>query len=132
MVKKQLECRWEVMILELENNKYDVKVDSNNCITLSEIAFNKVKNENYLCNPKYFTSFSSMFNYMLTKTVKYKLSGREKGTLECIKEDIDIAKEEIIGLVNEFKMDELIKETIDSINGNKEKMREKVKMKKER
>ena len=27
-------------------------------------------------------------------------------------------------------MDELIKETIDSINGNKEKMREKVKMKK--
>ena len=118
------------MILELENSKYDVKVDSNNCITLSEIAFNKAKNENYLCNPKYFTSFSSMFTYMLTKNVKDKLSGREKGTLENIKEDIDIAKEEIIGLVNEFKMDELMKETIDSINGNKEKMREKVKMKK--
>ena len=118
------------MILELENNKYDVKVDSNICITLSEIAFNKAKNENYLCNPKYFTSFSSMFTYMLTKNVKDKLSGREKGTLEDIKEDIDIAKEEVVGLINEFKMDELIKETIDSINGNKEKMREKVKMKK--
>ena len=118
------------MILELENNKYDVKVDSNICITLSEIAFNKAKNENYLCNPKYFTSFSSMFTYMLTKNVKDKLSGREKGSIESIKEDIDIAKEEIIGLVNEFKMDELMKETIDSINGNKEKMKEKVKMKK--
>ena len=118
------------MILELENNKYDVKVDSNTCITLSEIAFNKAKNENYLCNPKYFTSFSSMFTYMLTKNVKDKLSGREKGSIESIKEDIDIAKEEIIGLVNEFSMDKLIKETIDSINGNKEKMREKVKMKK--
>ena len=118
------------MILELENNKYDVKVDSNICITLSEIAFNKAKNEEYLCNPKYFTSFSSMFTYMLTKNVKDKLSGREKGSIESIKEDIDIAKEEIIGLVNEFKMDELMKETIDSINGNKEKMKEKVKMKK--
>ena len=118
------------MILELENNKYDIKVDSNICITLSEIAFNKAKNEEYLCNPKYFTSFGSMFNYMLTKNVKDKLSSREKGTLEDIKEDIDIAKEEIVGLVNEFKMDELIKETIDSINGNKEKMKEKVKMKK--
>ena len=118
------------MVLELENSKYDVKVDSNNCITLSEIAFNKAKNENYLCNPKYFTSFSSMFTYMLTKNVKDKLSGREKGSIESIKEDIDIAKEEIIGLVNEFSMDKLIKETIDSINGNKEKMREKVKMKK--
>ena len=118
------------MILELENNKYDIKVDSNICITLSEIAFNKAKNENYLCNPKYFTSFGSMFNYILTKNVKDKLGSREKGTLEDIKEDIDIAKEEIIGLVNEFKMDKLIKETIDSINGNKEKMREKVKMKK--
>ena len=31
------------MILELENSKYDVKVDSNICITLSEIAFNKTK-----------------------------------------------------------------------------------------
>ena len=118
------------MILELENNKYDVKVDSNICITLSEIAFNRAKNEEYLCNPKYFTSFSSMFNYMLTKTAKDKLSNREKGTLGDIKEDIDIVKEEIIGLVNEFKMDELIKETIDSINGNREKMKEKVKMKK--
>ena len=118
------------MILESENNKYDVKVDSNTCISLSEIAFNKAKNEEYLCNPKYFTSFSSMFTYMLTKNVKDKLSSHEKGTLQDIKEDIGIAKEEIVGLVNEFKMDELIKETIDSINGNKEKMREKVKMKK--
>ena len=118
------------MILELENNKYDVKVDSNICITLSEIAFNKTKNEEYLCNPKYFTSFSSMFTYMLTKTAKDRLSSYEKGTLQDIKEEVDIAKEEIIGLVNEFKMDELIKETIDSINCNKEKMREKVKMKK--
>ena len=118
------------MVLELENSKYDVKVDSNICITLSEIAFNKAKNEEYLCNPKYFTSFGSMFNYMLTKNVKDKLSSHEKGTLNDIKEDIDIAKEEIIGLINEFSMDELIKETIDSINGNKEKMREKVKMKK--
>ena len=118
------------MILELENSKYDVKVDSNICITLSEIAFNKAKNEEYLCNPKYFTSFSSMFTYMLTKTAKDRLSSYEKGTLQDIKEEVDIAKEEIIGLVNEFKMDELIKETIDSINGNKEKMREKVKMKK--
>ena len=118
------------MVLELENNKYDVKVDSNICITLSEIAFNKAKNENYLCNPKYFTSFGSMFTYMLTKTVKDRLSSYEKGTLQDIKEDVDIAKEEIIGLINEFKMDELIKETIDSINGNKEKMKEKVKMKK--
>ena len=118
------------MILELQNNKYDIKVDNSLCITLSEIAFNKAKNEEYLCNPKYFTSFGSMFNYMLTKNIKDKLSSREKGTLENVKEDIDIAKEEIIGLVNEFKMDELIKETIDSINGNKEKMKEKVKMKK--
>ena len=118
------------MILELENSKYDIKVDSNICITLSEIAFNKAKNEEYLCNPKYFTSFSSMFTYMLTKTTKDRLSSHEKGTLQDIKEDIDIAKEEIIGLVNEFKMDELIKETIDTIKGNKEKMKEKVKMKK--
>ena len=118
------------MIIEMNKIKFDVKVDSNNCITLSEIAFNKAKNEEYLCNPKYFTSFGSMFNYMLTKNVKDKLSGREKGSIESIKEDIDIAKEEIIGLVNEFKMDELMKETIDSINGNKEKMKEKVKMKK--
>ena len=118
------------MVLELENSKYDVKVDSDICITLSEIAFNKAKNEEYLCNPKYFTSFSSMFTYMLTKTAKDRLSSYEKGTLQDIKEEVDIAKEEIIGLVNEFKMDELIKETIDSINGNKEKMREKVKMKK--
>ena len=118
------------MILEFNNISYDIKVDNGLCIVLSEIAFNKTKNENYLCNPKYFTSFSSMFTYMLTKTVKDKLSSREKGTLENVKEDIDIAKEEIIGLVNEFSMDKLIKETIDSINGNKEKMREKVKMKK--
>ena len=118
------------MILELKNNKYDVKVDSNICITLSEIAFNKTKNEEYLCNPKYFTSFGSMFTYMLTKIAKDKLSSREKGTLEDIKEDIDIAKEEVVGLINEFKMDELIKETSGRINGNKEKMREKVKMKK--
>ena len=118
------------MILELENNKYDVKIDSNICITLSEIAFNKTKNENYLCNPKYFTSFGSMFTYMLTKAIKDRLSSHEKGTLQDIKEEVDIAKEEIIGLVNEFKMDELMKETIDSINGNKEKMKEKVKMKK--
>ena len=118
------------MVLELENSKYDVKVDSNNCITLNEIAFNKAKNENYLCNPKYFTSFSSMFTYMLTKNVKDKLSGREKGTLEDIKEDIDIAKEEVVGLINEFSIDKLMKETIDSINGNREKMKEKVKMKK--
>ena len=118
------------MILELGNSKYDVKVDSNICITLSEIAFNKTKNEEYLCNPKYFTSFGSMFTYMLTKTAKDKLNSHEKGTLEDIKEDIDIAKEEIMGLINEFKMDELIKETIDTINGNKEKMKEKVKMKK--
>ena len=118
------------MVLELENSKYDVKVDSNICITLSEIAFNKTKNENYLCNPKYFTSFGSMFTYMLTKAIKDRLSSHEKGTLQDIKEEVDIAKEEIIGLVNEFKMDELMKETIDSINGNKEKMKEKVKMKK--
>ena len=118
------------MVLELKNNKYDIKVDNSLCITLSEIAFNKTKNENYLCNPKYFTSFGSMFTYMLTKIAKDKLSSREKGTLEDIKEDIDIAKEEIIGLVNEFSIDKLMKETIDSINGNKEKMKEKVKMKK--
>ena len=118
------------MILEFNNINYDIKVDNSLCITLSEIAFNKAKNEKYLCNPKYFTSFSRMFTYMLTKNVKDKLSGREKGSIESIKEDIDIAKEEIIGLVNEFSMDKLIKETIDSINGNKEKMREKVKMKK--
>ena len=118
------------MVLELENSKYDVKVDNSLCITLSEIAFNKAKNEEYLCNPKYFTSFGSMFTYMLTKTVKNKLSTHEKGTLQDIKEEVDIAKEEIIGLVNEFSMDKLIKETIDSINGNREKMKEKVKMKK--
>ena len=118
------------MILEFNNISYDIKVDNGLCIVLSEIAFNKAKNEEYLCNPKYFTSFSSMFTYMLTKIAKDKLSSREKGTLEDIKEDIDIAKEEIVGLINEFKMDELIKETIDSINGNKEKMKEKVKMKK--
>ena len=118
------------MILEFNNINYDIKVDNSLCITLSEIAFNKAKNENYLCNPKYFTSFGSMFIYMLTKIAKDKLSSREKGTLEDIKEDIDIAKEEIIGLVNEFSIDKLMKETIDSINGNKEKMKEKVKMKK--
>ena len=120
------------MILELENSKYDVKVDSNICITLSEIAFNKAKNENYLCNPKYFTSFGSMFTYMLTKGVKSKLSSREKGSIESIKEDLEVTKEEIIGLVKEFKMDELIKETIDNINDNKEKMKKKAnKLKKE-
>ena len=118
------------MILEFNNISYDIKVDNGLCIVLSEIAFNKAKNEEYLCNPKYFTSFSSMFTYMLTKTAKDRLSSYEKGTLQDIKEEVDIAKEEIIGLVNEFKMDELIKETIDSINGNREKMREKVKMKK--
>ena len=118
------------MILEFNNISYDIKVDNGLCIVLSEIAFNKTKNENYLCNPKYFTSFSSMFNYMLTKTTKDRLNSHEKGALGDIKEEIDIAKEEIIGLVNEFKMDELIKETIDTINGNKEKMKEKVKMKK--
>ena len=118
------------MILEFNNISYDIKVDNGLCIVLSEIAFNKTKNENYLCNPKYFTSFGSMFTYMLTKIAKDKLSSREKGTLEDIKEDIDIAKEEIIGLVNEFSIDKLMKETIDSINGNKEKMKEKVKMKK--
>ena len=118
------------MILEFNNISYDIKVDNGLCIVLSEIAFNKTKNEEYLCNPKYFTNFGSMLTYMLTKNVKDKLSGREKGSIESIKEDIDIAKEEIIGLVNEFSMDKLIKETIDSINGNKEKMREKVKMKK--
>lgn len=113
------------MILELENNKYDIKVDNSLCITLSEIAFNKAKNEEYLCNPKYFTSFGSMFNYMLTKGVKNKLSSREKGSIEDIKEDLEATKEEIIELVNEFKMDELIKETIGSINDNKEKMKKK-------
>ena len=118
------------MILEFNNISYDIKVDNGLCIVLSEIAFNKAKNEEYLCNPKYFTSFSSMFTYMLTKTAKDRLSSYEKGTLQDIKEEVDIAKEETIGLVNEFKMDELIKETIDSINGNKEKMKEKVKMKK--
>ena len=120
------------MILEFNNISYDIKVDNGLCIVLSEIAFNKTKNENYLCNPKYFTSFGSMFTYMLTKIAKDKLSSREKGTLEDIKEDIDIAKEEIIGLVNEFSIDKLMKETIDSINGNKEKMKEKVKMKKKK
>lgn len=119
------------MILEFNNITYDIRVDNNLCIILNEVLFNKVKNENYLCNPKYFTNFSSMFNYMLTKTVKDKLSNHEKGTLEDIKEDIDIAKEEIMGLVNEFKMDELIKETIDSINDNKEKMKKKANRKKE-
>ena len=118
------------MILEFNNISYDIKVDNGLCIVLSEIAFNRAKNEEYLCNPKYFTSFSSMFTYMLTKTAKDKLSSREKGTLGDIKEDIDIAKEEIVELINEFKIDELMKETIDSINGNKEKMKEKVKMKK--
>ena len=118
------------MILEFNNISYDIKVDNGLCIVLSEIAFNKTKNEEYLCNPKYFTNFGSMFIYMLTKAIKDRLSSHEKGTLQDIKEDVDIAREEIIGLVNEFKMDELMKETIDSINGNKEKMREKVKMKK--
>ena len=78
-------------------------MDNSLCITLSDIAFNKAKNEEYLCNQKYFTSFGSMFTYMLTKTVKDKLSSREKGTLGDIKEDIDVAKKEIIGLINEFK-----------------------------
>ena len=119
------------MILELKNINYDIKVDNNLCITLSEIAFNKAKNENYLCNPKYFTSFGSMFTYMLTKTVKDKLNSHEKGTLDDIKEDIDTAKKEIMGLINEFKIDELIKETIDSINDNKEKMKKKANKKKE-
>lgn len=119
------------MRLDLNKVSYDIKVDSNVNIILSEIAFNKEKQEEYLNNPKYFTNFSSMFNYMLTKTVKDKLSSHEKGTLEDIKEDIDIAKEEIMGLVNEFKIDELIKETINSINDNKEKMKKKANKKKE-
>lgn len=113
------------MRLDLNKISYDVKVDSNVNITLSEIAFNKEKQEEYICNPKYFTNFSSMFNYMLTKGVKSKLSSREKGSIEDIKEDLDTVKEEIIGLVNDFKMDELIKETIDTINDNKEKMKKK-------
>lgn len=120
------------MRLDLNKISYDVKVDSNINITLSEIAFNKEKQEEYFCNPKYFTNFSSMFNYMLTKEVKNKLSSREKGSIEDIKEEIDIIKEEIIGVVNEFKMDELIKETIDTINDNREKMKKKAnKLKKE-
>lgn len=119
------------MVLELKNIKYDIKVDNSLCITLSEITFNKAKNEEYLCNPKYFTSFGSMFTYMLTKTTKDRLSSHEKGTLENIKEDIDTVKKEIIGLVNEFKIDELIKETIDSINDNREKMKKKANKKKE-
>ena len=120
------------MRLDLNKIPYDVKVDSNVNITLSEIAFNKEKQEEYICNPKYFTNFSSMFNYMLTKGVKSKLSSREKGSIESIKEDLDTVKEEIIRLVNEFKMDELIKETIDSINDKKEKMKKKAnKLKKE-
>lgn len=113
------------MRLDLNKISYDVKVDNSMNITLSEIAFNKEKQEEYFCNPKYFTNFSSMFNYMLTKGVKSKLSSREKGSIESVKEDLDIVKEEIIGLVKEFKMDELIKETIDSINDNKEKMKKK-------
>ena len=119
------------MVLELKKIKYDIKVDNSLCIALSEIAFNKAKNEEYLCNPKYFTSFGSMFTYMLTKTVKDKLNSHEKGTLDDIKEDIDIAKKEIMGLINEFKIDELIKETINSINDNKEKMKKKANKKKE-
>lgn len=120
------------MRLDLNKISYDVKVDNSMNITLSEIAFNKEKEENYICNPKYFTNFSSMFNYMLTKGVKSKLSSREKGSIEDIKEDLDMVKEEIIGLVNEFKMDELIKETIDTLNDNKEKMKKKAnKLKKE-
>lgn len=120
------------MRLDLNNISYDIKVDNSMNITLGEIAFNKEKQENYFCNPKYFTNFSSMFNYMLTKGVKSRLSSCEKGSIEDIKEVIDIAKEEIVGLVNEFKMDELMKETIDSINDNKEKMKKKAnKLKKE-
>lgn len=115
------------MRLDLNKISYDVKVDSNINITLSEIAFNKEKNENYLCNPKYFTNFGSMFNYMLTKGVKSKLSSCEKGSIENIKEDLEATKEEIIELVKEFKMDELIKETIDTINDNKDKMKKKAK-----
>lgn len=113
------------MRLDLNKVSYDIKVDSNVNIILSEITFNKEKQEEYLNNPKYFTNFSSMFNYMLTKDVKNRLTGREKDSIQNIKEDIDIAKEEIMGLVNEFKMDELIKETINSINDNKEKMKKK-------
>lgn len=120
------------MRLDLNKISYDVKVDNSMNITLSEIAFNKEKEENYICNPKYFTNFSSMFNYMLTKGVKSKLSSREKGSIEDIKEDLEVTKEEIVELVKEFKMDELIKETIDSINDNKEKMKKKAnKLKKE-
>lgn len=121
------------MRLDLNKISYDIKVDNSMNITLSEIAFNKEKQENYFCNPKYFTNFSSMFNYMLTKGVKSKLSSREKGSIEDIKEDLEVTKEEIVELVKEFKMDELIKETIDSINDNKEKMKKKAnKLKKER
>ena len=120
------------MRLDLNKISYDIKVDSNVNITLSEIAFNKEKQEEYICNPKYFTNFSSMFNYMLTKGVKSKLSSSEKGSIESIKEDLEATKEEIIGVVKEFKMDELIKETIDTINDNKEKMKKKAnKLKKE-
>ncbi|WP_291625952.1 hypothetical protein [Clostridium sp.] len=119
------------MRLDLNKISYDVKVDSNVNITLSEIAFNKEKQEEYICNPKYFTNFSSMFNYMLTKGVKSKLSSCEKGSIEDIKEELDTIKKDIIELVKEFKMDELIKETIDSINDNKEKMKKKANKKKE-
>lgn len=118
------------MILKFKNISYDIKVDNNLCIILNEILFNKVKNENYLGNPKYFTSFSSMFIYLNNINIKNKFTSKESVSLEEIKNEIKSSKEEIIGLVNEFKMDELMKETIDSINGNKEKMREKVKMKK--
>ena len=118
------------MILKFKNISYDIKVDNNLCIILNEILFNKVKNKNYLGNPKYFTSFSSMFIYLNNINIKNKFTSKESVSLEEIKNEIKSSKEEIIGLVNEFSMDKLIKETIDSINGNKEKMREKVKMKK--
>lgn len=118
------------MILKFKNISYDIKVDNNLCIVLNEILFNKNKNETYLGNPKYFTSFSSMFIYLNNINIKNKFTSKESISLEEIKNEIKSSREEIVGLVNEFKMDELIKETIDTINGNKEKMKEKVKMKK--
>ena len=120
------------MRIDLKKISFDVKVDTNVNIVLSEIALNKEKQEEYLVNPKYFTSFRSMFLYLLTGDIKKKFVGRETSSLEEIKEVIDNAREEILCLVNEFNMDDLLKETLEARDKAQEEMKKKSSKSKEK
>ena len=78
---KAMTILYQANLYDSNNISYDIKVDNNLCIILNEILFNKVKNENYLGNPKYFTSFSSMFIYLNNINIKNKFTSKESDKL---------------------------------------------------